>query len=222
MRITSLINGLMGGVIVACTAAVLFIDRPVVAADHNEPGSRVGRPTSVPMLDRGADIADIYVWQTETKFVMCFTFGGPYVPEAPGLFDRDVVYQIRISDDSNISTIEKIIEFRFAPNAAGQWGVQAKGLPGLGSETVVVPLQKEFAKNGTRFIAGLYEDPFFFDVLGLDNTRTNGDLRFVNTRDFFANGNISGFAIETDKANVLNGNNILGFSVATNRIKPGL
>jgi len=219
---TSLINGVLGGVIIACAASLLLIDRPVVAADHNEPGGRVGRPTSVPMLDRGADIGDIYVWQTDTKFIMCFTFGGPYTPDKPGLFDRDVVYQIRISSDANISTIEKIIEFRFAPNADGKWGVQAKNLPGLGSEVVVVPLQKEFSKNGTRFMAGLFEDPFFFDVLGLDNTRTAGDLRFVNTRDFFANGNMSGFAIEADKANVLNGDNILGFSVATNRIKPGL
>jgi len=222
MRMTSLINGVLGGVIITCAASLLLIDRPVVAADHNEPGGRVGRPTSVPMLDRGADIGDIYVWQTDTKFIMCFTFGGPYTPDKPGLFDRDVVYQIRISNDANISTIEKIIEFRFAPNDQGQWGVRAAGLPGLGNEVVVLPLQKPFSKNGTRFVSGLFEDPFFFDVLGLDNTRTAGDLRFVNTRDFFANGNMSGFAIETDKENVLNGNNILGFSVATNRIKPGL
>jgi hypothetical protein len=65
--------------------------------------------------------------------------------------------------------------------------VQVTGLPGGAS--VVGPVEQTLSVNGMLVKAGLFDDPFYFDLQGFRETRSTGTLRFNNQRDFFAGQN---------------------------------
>jgi hypothetical protein len=194
---------------VACSAAVVGIasisHRAGVGADHLDSPGRTD-PAVDPVPDRPADIADIYAWHTPTDLIVALTFAGPNPANQAGTYDRDVLYEINISNDGDATTTEFPIRFRFGHDG-NRPGVQVTGLPGGAS--VVGPVEQTLSVNGMLVKAGLFDDPFYFDLQGFRETRSTGTLRFNNQRDFFAGQNDTGVVIQIPRALVVGQGNQL-------------
>jgi hypothetical protein len=54
-------------------------------------------------------------------------------------------------------------------------------------------------KDGVKVWAGLFDDPFFFDLQGFRDTLNTGTLSFDSERDFFAGQNLTAVVIEIPK-----------------------
>lgn len=189
---------------VVCVA--LGATRPAPAADHAD------APASA--LDPSADITDVFVFRKEPgKLVGVIAFGGAPVPrprvDGPtGRFDPDVIFTYNIDTDLDARP-DIQIHCRFGKNGAGQDGVEIENLPGAGYRYVFGPVETvNTTPNGLRFYAGLRDDPFFFDFEGFratlnsfgDTSTPDGTLMFDNTRDSFANRNLTALVFEMDEA----------------------
>ncbi|MDB5684382.1 MAG: hypothetical protein JWM75_2080 [Sphingomonas bacterium] len=203
------------------------------AADHNEPGSVVNNGVA---LNKALDIADIYAWNTADKVMMVYSFAGPGRDiTSIGTYDRDGFYTLNISNDADPLTPEFVIEIRFGRNPDGKWGVQMKNVPGAAG-TIEGPIQKTLTSGPVKAIAGVFDDPFFFDSQGLAETRVAGDLRFCNGSnparqvppqggvgkcDFFFGTNDTMIVLEMPRA-ALDKGNPLNIWVRSARLKPGV
>ena len=185
----------------ALTALVFAGHRALVAADHNEPSTRTQVGID-PTPDRAADLADIYAFHDATNLVVIITFGGPQATNLPAIYDRDVHYRIHISNDGNRANTEIPIDVRFGFDGTNP-GVEVRGLPG--APVVQGPVETNIAQGGYVIRAGLFDDPFFFDLQGLNDTRATGTLMFRNDRSAFANANITGVVIQIPRSRVENG-----------------
>ena len=170
--------------------------REIGAADHLDAPTRTD-PAFDQIPDRPADIADVYAWHTATDIIVALTFAGPNPAGQAGTYDRDVLYEINISNDGVPETTEVPIRIRFGHDG-NRPGVQVTGLPGGAS--VEGPVEETLAVNGMLVRAGLFDDPFYFDLQGFRETRSMGTLRFNNQRDFFAGQNDTGVVIQIPRA----------------------
>ncbi len=192
--------------------------QPVDAADHRDGMAATDDPL--------ADIADLYAWHTDSgTIVVVLTFNGLQMAGGDPTFDANVLYTINIdntgvqankasgmaADNDNLPDHQ--IYVRFGENGNGDWGVQVENLPGSDG-TFSGPIEMELAGGGsTRAYAGVFEDPFFFDLEGFNMTRDNllddadpADAAFLNTRDFFAATNVNAIVLEMDAATAVNKN----------------
>lgn len=206
----------LGVLALAAGTGFVIADRGAVAADHNEPSTRVNSGPA----DKANDIADIYVFPSGNDLVLVDSFAGPGISTHPAVYDRDSLYTILISNSGDPAKIDITIEIRFAKDANGNWGVQLKNVPGA-SGTIEGPTQKTLASGTAKVVAGLYDDPFFFDSQGLSDTRVAGDLRFRADRDTFARTNDTMIVLEFPKSALLKPGNPLYVSVHSARVKAG-
>jgi hypothetical protein len=184
----------VAGPAAAALLALLAADWQARAADHLDPPTRTD-PAFDTTPDRSADIADIYVWHTDANLVMALTFAGPAPAGQKPTYDRDILYTINISNRNSPTDPEVQIRFRFGQDAAGNTGVEISGLPD-GGPPLVGPVETTLTRNGIQARAGLYDDPFFFDLQGFKETRSTGTLAFVNTRNFFAGQNDTAMVVQ--------------------------
>lgn len=198
----------------ALTALVFVAERAIVAADHNEPSTRTQVGVD-PTPDRAADLADIYAFHDATSLVVIITFGGPQATNLPAIYDRDVLYRIHISNDGNRANTEIPIDIRFGSDGTNP-GVEVRGLPG--APLVQGPVETNIAQSGYLIRAGLFDDPFFFDLQGLNDTRATGTLMFRNDRSAFANANITAVVIQIPRSRVENGTAPLDIWSETGRL----
>lgn len=185
----------------ALSALVFVGHRAIVAADHNEPPARTEVGVD-PTPDRAADLADIYVFHDAANLVVIITFGGPQATNLPAIYDPDVLYRIHLSNDGVRTTTEIPIDVRFGFDGNNP-GVEVRGLPG--AALVQGPVETNLQQNGYVIRAGLFDDPFFFDLQGLRDTRATGTLMFRNNRSAFANANITGVVIQIPRSRIENG-----------------
>jgi hypothetical protein len=186
------------------------------AADHLDPGVRVD-PAIDPVPDKAADIADIFAWHSSDTVKVIVTFAGPNAVNLPATYDRDVLYKIAISTAPPADTPEFVIRVRFGPGQGpNEWGVRLEGLPGV-TGAIEGPVETTLVKDGVRARAGLFDEPFFFDLQGFRETRSTGTIRFNSQRDFFANGNDTAIVLEIPRDRFAGATMPLGFSVATSR-----
>ena len=178
----------------AALLALLAADWQAQAADHLDPPTRTD-PAFDTTPDTPADIADIYVWHTDANLVMALTVAGPAPANKPPTYDRDVLYTINISNRNSPTDPEVQIRFRFGKDAAGNTGVEISGLPD-GGPPLVGPVETTLTSSGILARAGLYDDPFFFDLQGFRETRSTGTLSFVNTRSFFTGQNDTAMVLQ--------------------------
>src|SRR5262245_54181337 len=96
----------LGGAAAAAVGLAATANTFVRAADHLDPPTRTN-PT-MGGTDRNADIADVYAWYrgagTTRSLVTIMSFSGPN-PAAAGQeipCDRDVLYEIHISNDADV------------------------------------------------------------------------------------------------------------------------
>jgi hypothetical protein len=188
----------------AAICALAFVGhRAITAADHNEPASRTEVGVD-PTPDRAADLADVYAFHDANNIYVAITFAGPAATNLPAVYDPNVLYRINMSIDGNRATTEIPIDIRFGFDGANP-GVQVRGLPDV--PVIQGPVETNFGVGGYLIRAGLFDDPFFFDLQGLRETRSTGALRFNNMRSSFANANITGVVIQIPRFRIENGSN---------------
>lgn len=187
----------IGGLAIAAAAASLAPGIGIFAADHLDPPARTD-PAMDGTPDRAADIADIYAWHTDTSVIVAMTFAGPQATDQPATYDQDVLYSINISNQMPRTTTDIPIEIRFGTGAGNQYGINVSGLPGV-TGPLVGSVETDLMKDGVKVRAGLFDDPFFFDLQGFKDTASSGTLMFDSMRDFFAGQNLTGVVIEIPK-----------------------
>ena len=198
----------VAGAALALSGAVLWPGHGILAADHLDPPMRTDiLVDSTP--DKAADIADVFTWHTATTTVIILTFAGPSPTTAAAVYDRDVLYTINISNTDPRTTADIPIKVRFGKGAgANQFGVQLSGIPGVNG-SIVGPVDTTLVKDGVIARAGLFDEPFFFDLQGFKETTSTGKLAFNNTRNFFAAANDTAIVIEIPSNRLANGSHIL-------------
>lgn len=205
----------LGGLSLA-TAAVFFAPGVgIIAADHLDPPARTD-PSVDSTPDRAADIADLYAWHTDTSVIFALTFSGPQATDQPATYDPDVVYSINVSNTAPRTTTDIPIRFRFGTGAAGQFGIRLTGLPGVAG-AIEGSVERTLEKDGVKVRAGLFDDPFFFDLQGFRDTLNTGTLSFDSNRDFFAGQNLTAVVIEIPKDRIDTGALVDVWSATTRR-----
>ncbi|CAM3195018.1 DUF4331 domain-containing protein [Sphingomonas antarctica] len=201
----------------AVSAALFMPNDFLRAADHLDPPTRTDAAFDT-TPDKPADIADVYAWHTATSLIIAMTFAGPQAKTAPATYDRDVLYTINISNASPRTTPTFPITVRFGadPSAPNQFGVQFTGLPGV-TGTITGPVETTLVKDGVTVRAGLFDDPFFFDLQGFRTTSSTGTFAFDKNRDFFAGQNDTAIVIEIPRSRIENGTNRIGIWGTTAR-----
>ena len=207
----------VGAVVTAAVlvaGASLWADRPAGAADHLDPPARTNIGT---MSDTAADIADLFLWNGTSTVTVIVTEAGPKEAGQPPVYDRDVLTRIHLSNDGDPTTDEFVIDARYGRDGSGNWGVQFLNIPGA-TGPVVGPVQTALT-DGTlvKAEAGLFDDPFFFDLQGFNDTKATGTLSITSTRNFFAGKNDTSFVIEFPRAAVASSHPLTAW-VETRRI----
>jgi Domain of unknown function (DUF4331) len=202
------LTALAGAVVAAMAVAgvVLLPARPTQAADHLDPPARTD-PDVDQTPDKAADIADVYAWHTPTSLIVAMTFAGPQSPTLPGIYDRDVLYTINISNAGAATDAEFPIDIRFGHDGAST-GVRISGVPGAPGP-IVGPVETNLASGPVMARAGVFDDPFFFDLQGFRQTRSTGVLSFNGQRDFFRGLNDTVVVLEMPRTAVENGSNVI-------------
>ncbi|WP_260482308.1 DUF4331 domain-containing protein [Sphingomicrobium flavum] len=192
---------------------------PTLAADHLDPPQRTD-PSVDDTPDRAADIADIYTFFDDQTTKLILTFAGPVPTDAAATFDPDVRYYINVSTQEPRTESNTRIQIQFGEDAVqpgDQFGIRVSGLPGVTGD-IIGPVETDLEEQGVKVRAGLYDDPFFFDLQGFRETLDTGDLSFDSSRDFFAGQNITAVVIEIPNANISNGNNVIDVWTETLRL----
>jgi hypothetical protein len=186
------------------------------AADHLDPPTRTD-PVLDPVPDIPADIADIFAWYTADHVNVIVTFGGPSDVTEPAAYDRDVLYKILVSTAAPADTPEVVIRVRFGPGQRpDEWGVRMEGIPGV-TGAIEGPVETDLVKDGVTARAGLFDEPFFFDLQGFRETRSLGAIRFDNRRNFFADHNDTAIVLQIPKDRFARATMPLGFWTTTSR-----
>ena len=208
---------LLGGIATALAAVALVLPGARnLAADHLDPPGRTDLAVD-PTPDLPADIADIFAWYSGDTVKVIVTFGGPSSPTQPASFDRDVLYKILVSTAAPADTPEVVIKVRFGPGQRpNEWGVRMEGIPGV-TGAIEGPVDTDLVKDGVTARAGLFDEPFFFDLQGFRESRSLGAIRFVNTRNFFDANNDTAIVLEIPKDRFATATTPLGFWTTTAR-----
>ncbi len=191
---------------------------PVGAADHFDPPSRVDA-TATATPDIGADIADVYLYHTATSLIVSMGFAGPQNANNPAVYDRDVDFNIFLSNAGSTADPEFTINFRFGqdPAVPNSNGIRITGIPGT-TGPIVAPVETIVNTQGVKFFAGLIDDPFNFDAVGFRLTRESGNLMIDKNRNRFFGLNTTALVIEIPLASIRNGNNPISAWGTSSRI----
>ena len=125
-------------------------------------------------------------------------------PESEGLFDSDANLISR-----NAVRSEHQIHARFGYDpAAREWGIQVSGIPGE-DDAITGPVGQtlfgqQMGGSEPRALvrAGLFDEPFFFDLERFLEGQRTENLRFRPDVDFFAGRNVRAIVIEVPKDRV--------------------
>ena len=221
-----------------CLAA--FVPLTTQAADHAESTSVAG--------DTAADIADVFAFlhpTDNTKVILAMDFAGFIVPSELlnlSTFDPDVVYRFEIENTGDAKP-DLHIDVTFSPQTS-------RSQPQIATITLPRDKRREtrftapttvqtfnatanpfivtsHAATGVNFFAGLTDDPFYFDIVGV-NRFTSSVLRgapnaslLQRSRDSFSGYSIHMIALEVPAA-MLRGpaGEVIGVNGVTLRRKP--
>jgi hypothetical protein len=181
-------------------AAVNLRSGEVTAADH------VDSPQS--MADAAADITDLYAWHNGEggRLYVVLGFAGLSAAGGDPTYDADVLYTIHIDDDGDREP-EHQIYVRFGQNLLEEWGVRVDNLPGEAGPFEGPVGEAVAGKAGGQVQAGLFDDPFFFDLDGylatiMSATEAPGEsnLMFDSANDSFAGTNVTAIVLDMDAA----------------------
>lgn len=196
---------LAGCVASSALAGLLLVPGDAVrSADHLDPPTRTDAGFDA-NPDIPADIADVFAWHSNGTTKIAMTFAGPVSTVAPTYYDRDVLYKINISTGLPAHTPEFTVKFRFGKGAGdNDWGVRIEGVPGV-SGTIEGPVETNLEKDGVKARVGLFDEPFFFDLIGFRETRSFQQIRIRNDRNFFDGQNDTAIVLEIPDAKLGSG-----------------
>ena len=196
----------------ALAASVVSIS-PSQAADHLE--------APLVQADGRTDINDLYAFQSPedpSKTVLVMTVNPGAGALSPTTFDPEGTYEFHVDTDATLgdddASKDRTISIDFGdPNASGTQSVTVSGAVS-GSGTTGA----EFAlDDGGTAVAGLYDDPFFFDFAAFQGTvKGMGSAQFCELEgdttgvDFFAGLNVSAIVLEVDSASITDGGTDIG------------
>jgi hypothetical protein len=162
--------GIALGLLVGALAAVPVSAR---AADHRD-GPRVSNASVAPL-----DINDVYLFVSPTNrnnTVAIMTVGGAAVGiVGPPVFFPGAVYEFRLSNDGDPLTDELVLQFVFsAPDAFGRQAYNVFAVAGGGQRQLGrgVTGRATNLRGGGRVQAGIFDDPFFFDLIAFNKFKT--------------------------------------------------
>jgi len=165
---------------VALVVGCLAIPPAVVhAADHRD-GPRITDLNNTPA---GAlDLNDLYIFvspvnKDNTVFIQTMSPGAGIV--GPGFFFPGAIYELRISNDGNDLNDEIVVQTTFSgPNASGQQRFVITAGPDAMNQTAlangITNGRTVNVRGGGKATAGIFDDPFFFDVNA--TSRVNREL----------------------------------------------
>ncbi len=174
-----------------------------------------------------ADITDLYAFSTpngnKTVFVLNVNPGAGVLAQSGTTFGTGVKYQIKIDTNGDYRPDVTFI-YRFGPaNHAGVQSMQLWRNGHLVSSGWTG--QDNAVSGGGKTTAGLYDDPFFFDldafkeeVLGASGGRTFCD---GGTNDFFLGLNVSAMILRVPNSMIGGNNHNIGIWATTSINKKG-
>ncbi len=179
---------------------------PVTAADHLE--------APQVQLDGRTDINDVYAFQSpenpdNTVLVLTVNPGAGVL--SPTTFRPDGRYRLHIDTDGDARK-EKTIRLNFGEvRDDGSQKLVVQGDAGRGVGDVGEDIE---LRGGGRVVAGVFDDPFFFDfqafqdqVKGAGGSRTFCD---GHETDFFAGLNVSAVVLEVPSSLLTDGSSTIG------------
>ncbi len=236
-----------GVALLGAALSLVASSAPTWAADHNDP-VRV-QATGTTTGDPAPDIADLFAYYRgptgkPDSLVFMLTWRADPLYEIG--FDPSIRYGIHIDNNaafSNLASFEGIgmgaefdiwIWFGRKRGTTNEWGVYLENVPSLGTKKVAGDVGKVLAPApGVRIMAGLADDPFFFDLDGFfaglsvalgnkagnpalpdarrsaiapfDARRVPRPFGFTNQNDGFGRTNVHFVAIEVPAKSVLVG-----------------
>ncbi len=208
-----------GAALLAVPLAFQIAELPGTAADHLDPPARTSS-ASDETPDAPADIADVFAFHDDQNVVLILTFAGPQATDQPAIYDPNVLYRVNVSNAEPRTTTDLPIEIQFGQDMAATgspFGVRVRGLPGVSGD-MIGPVETDLTSDGVRVRAGLFDDPFFFDLQGFRDTLSTGTLSFDNTRDFFAGQNLTAVVIEIPRDRIESGTNLIDVWSETARL----
>ncbi|MCA1662451.1 MAG: DUF4331 domain-containing protein [Novosphingobium sp.] len=185
----------------ALGALLLVPGQLALSADHLDPPT-LTNPANTANPDLACDIADDYAFHDANFVYIAHTFGGPAATDRPAFYDRNVMHTIMISTSPPATSSDVSIRFRFGPGAnSGEHGILLENLPGVNGN-LVGPVEQILSRDGVRVYAGLRDDPFFFDNVGLNLSRQTGVLQFTSnpSRSSFFARNITAVVLEIPRS----------------------
>ena len=202
--------------VVTVSGLSLLTVYPLRAADHLDPPARtnVGNTSDV-----AADIADVFLFGDASFVNVAVTFGGPQEAGVPPKYDTDVVYRIHLANAGDATVDNAVIDVRFGKDPTGKWGVQLLNVPGAAG-AIAGPVQTALTSGQVTAEAGLFDDPFFFDLQGFNDTKATGKLSITNTRNFFAGKNDTAIVVQMPRSAIESPGSPVSVWVETRRIAP--
>ncbi|WP_157083027.1 hypothetical protein [Novosphingobium lentum] len=186
--------------VIGLTALLLVPGSLALGADHLDPPGRTDAAVDT-TPDVPADIADVFAWHSNGTVKIAMTFAGPQPVGAPMFYDRNVLYKINISNALPADTADIVIKARFGKGSgANDWGVRFEGIPGVNG-TIEGPVEQTLVKDGVKARVGLFDEPFFFDLIGFRETKSLSTIRIRNDRNFFDGQNDTAIVLEIPEAN---------------------
>jgi hypothetical protein len=185
-----------------------------IAADHLD--------APIVRLDSEADINDVYVFespQNPANVVFAMTFGGVQAASAgTAAFDLGVLYQLRIDTNSdNVPDLD--VSYFFGIDPDGNFGVFVD--TGFGEPLIGYVGDVLTSPDGVTALVDVFDDPFFFDLTGFQDTIATGMLAFQANRDFFRRKNTKAMVVEIPRSALGLGNVPFTVYAATSRLAGG-
>lgn len=194
------------------------------ASDHTDPPDEFGGLTAATPMP--ADINDLYAWHTDDSIVAIVTFNGlKATGTTSGGYAADIVYGLHFDNDDD-AIADHDVWIRFGQNEADEWGVQVQGIPGETSP-VSGPVGQSLTGTAATVEAGVFDDPFFFDITGFTDTVSNGSLFDANDALYFtgtdalAGTNTNAVIIEIPRDDVLGGTDTVQIWSTSSRMNGG-
>lgn len=193
------------------------------AADHLDAPN-----LSPPGGDTQMDITDVYLFETSGGHLAIVAAVNP----AAGVigsttFAPDVSYEIHVDQQAalggeatgRVADLVYRVDFG-APDVDGRQEFRVRRTPApAGAAVLATGTTGETTelRTGGKVTAGLFDDPFFFDLNGfLASDLTTGDLGFTGS-DFFAGLNVTAIVLEVPASEITGGDSEGGVWATTNR-----
>lgn len=221
--------------------SVLLVPEEVAATDNRD-----GEALEV---DRIADLADLYAWRTDRDTIIAILTFAVHGPGDEPELDPNVLYTLHIDNTArtilrgywgnqlgNLNDNESDIQVhvRFARNSEGRWGMEVSNLPGARQNPLIGLVGRNIDGGArARVAAGVFDNPFAFDIEGYRQTIVNvqddepNDLAFASIladapADGYAGTNVWAIALEfsTDAALDNNDDSLLQLWATAARIGP--